>query len=254
MSAFDKHDYYSRAVQNPAADVRFYRELARELTGRAPKILREDFCGTFRIACSWAALGPGHIAHGRELAAEPIRYGQEHGLLALTPEQRARVRVVRRDALAPGGPACDLILTLNFSYFALRERARLKRYFVNARKSLRPGGLLAVDAFGGPGAQRSNRERVDHGDFVYTWQQYDFDPVSHRTRCAMHFKPRGRRSVRDAFVYDWRLWSVAETRDLMAEAGFRRSSVYWQDDNGRFARDTRGGRERIWVALIVGER
>lgn len=254
MSDFDKHDYYARAAQNPAADVRFYRELAREFTGRAPKVLREDFCGTFRVACAWAALGPGHVAYGRELDAEAIRYGRERVLSALAPEQRARVRIARRDAGAPGGPACDLVLALNFSYFALRDRAELKRYFVNARKSLRPGGLLAVDAFGGPGAQKPNRERVDHGDFVYTWQQYDFDPVSHRARCAMHFKPRGRRAVRDAFVYDWRLWTVAETRDAMTEAGFRRTEVFWQDDNGRYARDPRGGRERVWVALLVAQK
>lgn len=70
----------------------------------------------------------------------------------------------------------------------------------------------------------------------------------------MHFKPRGRGKTRDVFTYDWRLWTIAETRDLLAEAGFRRTSVYWQGDDGRFARDQNGGREEVWVALIVAEK
>jgi len=254
MATLDKYELYARAVQHPAEDVRFFRELFRELKGRPPKRLREDFCGTFAVCREWVKLGPGYEAHGRDLGREPLRYGSEKHLPGLTPDQRARLTVERRDSLSPGGPACDLILALNFSYFTLKNRARLKRYLVNARKSLRRGGVLAMDAFGGPGAQRPNREKTDHGDFIYFWEQYGFDPVSHEARCAMHFKPRGGRTTRDVFTYDWRLWTIAETRDLMAEAGFKRTSVYWQCEDGRFARDANGGREEVWVALLVAEK
>jgi hypothetical protein len=254
MSELDKYDLYTRAVQRPADEARFFRELFRELKGAAPKRLREDFCGTFGVCCEWVKLGPEYRAYGRDLGREPLQYGSERNLTRLTPEQRSRVKIERRDSLAPGGPSCDLALALNFSYFTLKDRALLKRYLVNARKGLRRGGVLAMDAFGGAGAHRPNREKTDHGAFVYYWEQYGFDPVSYEARCAMHFKPRGRRKVRDVFTYDWRLWTIAETRDLMAEAGFRRSSVYWQGDDGRFARDANGGREEVWVALIVAEK
>jgi hypothetical protein len=30
----------------------------------------------------------------------------------------------------------------------------------------------------------------------------------------------------DAFVYHWRLWSIPELRDCLAEAGFKRIEVY----------------------------
>ena len=253
MPLLDKYDLYGRAAQSPERDVLFYRELVRELKGRPPKRLREDFCGAFALCRAWARLAPGNRAFGLDLDPEPLAYGRRF-LAALPAHTRARVKIDRRDVLAPGGPPCDLILAMNFSYFALKERARLKRYFVNARKSLRPGGVLVVDAFGGPGVHRPNSEKTDHGEFTYYWQQYDFDPLTHFARCAMHFKPKGRRKVKDVFTYDWRLWTIAETRELMAEAGFRKSSVYWQDDDGRFARDPRGGREEVWVALIAAER
>jgi len=254
MPALDKYDFYERSVQRPADEAPFFRELVRELTGRAPKRLREDFCGTFGVCREWVKLGPGYRAYGRDLGREPLRYGIERGLPGLTSEQRSRLKIERLDSLAPGGPPSDLTLALNFSYFTLKDRARLNRYLVNARKSLRRGGVLAMDAFGGPGAHRPNREKTDHGEFIYYWQQYGFDPVSHEARCAMHFKPRGGRTTRDVFTYDWRLWTIAETRDLLAEAGFRRTSVYWQGDDGRFARDANGGREEVWVALLVAEK
>jgi hypothetical protein len=34
--------------------------------------------------------------------------------------------------------------------------------------------------------------------------------------------------VPDAFIYHWRLWSVPELREAMAEAGLRRIEVYDQ--------------------------
>ena len=41
-------------------------------------------------------------------------------------------------------------------------------------------------------------------------------------------------SIEDAFVYRWRLWSVAELREAMLEAGFRSTVV--RDDLHRSAR------------------
>ena len=90
MSGLDKYALYTRAVQQPGVEVRFFRELVRELKGAPPKLLREDFCGTFQLCCEWAKLGPDYAAHGRDLSAEPLRYGAEHYLVALEPATRAR--------------------------------------------------------------------------------------------------------------------------------------------------------------------
>jgi hypothetical protein len=255
----DKYALYARAVQQPDVDVRFFRELYRELKGRAPKLLREDFCGSFGVCCEWVKLGPDYRAYGRDLGREPIQYGSDNFLARLAPEQRSRVRIERKDVLAPGGPKTDLILAMNFSYFIFKTRAALTAYFAACYKNLRPNGVLAVDCFGGGGVHRPNKERTAHPNFVYYWEQRDYDPVYNTAHCAIHFKPKGRKTIRNAFTYDWRIWSIAEIRELMAEAGFRKSHVYWEGDdgkqgNGKFARDENGGREMIWISMILAEK
>ncbi|MDD5305577.1 MAG: class I SAM-dependent methyltransferase, partial [Elusimicrobia bacterium] len=116
-----------------------------------------------------------------------------------------------------------------------------------------------VDCFGGGGVHRPNAERTVHPRFVYYWEQLDYDPVRNTAHCAIHFKPKGRRKIKNVFTYDWRLWSIAEIRELMAEAGFRRSHVYWEGDsgntgNGKFARDENGGKEEVWISMILAEK
>jgi hypothetical protein len=42
----DALDLYEKSVQNPEADVEFLEETFKNVSGRAPMTLREDFCGT----------------------------------------------------------------------------------------------------------------------------------------------------------------------------------------------------------------
>ena len=245
-------------MQQPDADVRFFRYLFQDLKKRTPRRLREDFCGTFSVCCEWVKLGPGYTAHGRDLSEEALAYGREHYLPKLTPGQRRRVTLALEDVVKPGAPT-DLILAQNFACCFLKERARLLAYFKNCRKSLKKGGVLALDAFGGEGTMRRNVERTPHRSFTYYWEQSDYDPVTHEARCAVHFKPKGRAKVRDVFTYDWRLWTVPELRDTLKEAGFRKSHVYWEGDNGRdakgvFTRVEERGVERVWIALVLAEK
>lgn len=195
-------------------------------------------------------LGPRYVAHGRDIDPEPLLYGAAQNLPKLTAGQRARVKIAKQNVLAPSGPTCDLILAMNFACSLIRERALLKKYFVNCLKGLRRGGVLAVDACGGIGLQKANVETTDHGSFVYYWEQYGFDPVSNSARCAIHFKPKGRKKIKEVFSYDWRIWSLAELRDLMREAGFRKTHVYWEGDGG----ENRRRLEKVWIALILAEK
>lgn len=255
----DKYDLYRKSVQEPAEDARHFRQLHRELTGRAPKRLREDFCGTFGVCCEWVKLGPDYTAQGLDLSEEALDYGRRHYLSKLTPGQRARVAPTLCDVLEPVGPAPDLILAQNFSYFIFKERATLVRYFAKCRESLRRGGVLALDAFGGADALVRNRESTKYRGHVFYWEQYDFDPVTHDMPCAIHFKLKGRRKVKDVFTYDWRLWSLPEIRDALADAGFRKSHVYWEGDDGKegngvFTRVDKGAVEPVWIAMILAEK
>ncbi len=250
---------YTQAVQQPDVDVRFFRELYRQLRGRGPKLLREDFCGSFGVCCEWVKLGPDYHAYGRDLGASPVAYGMKELLPRLTPEQRARVTIERKNVLSPGGPKSDLIMAMNFSYFIFKTRKELKAYFAACLKNLRRDGVLAMDCFGGGGIHRPNKERTAHPRFTYWWEQYDYDPTTNIAHCAMHFKPKGGKLIKDAFTYDWRVWTIAEIRELLAEVGFKKCHVYWEGDdgrqgNGKFAKDENGGREEIWISMILAEK
>jgi hypothetical protein len=255
----DKYSLYSRAVQQPDADALFFRELCRELKGKTPKVLREDFCGTFSLCREWVKLGPGYRAYGRDIDPEPILYGRERGLPKLTAAQRSRVSIETKDVLEPGGAAADLILAVNFSYFTLKTRAAFKKYLINSRERLRRGGVLALDCFGGEGVQKAGVERTEHRGFVYYWEQFGFDRVSAAARFAIHFKPEGRRMVKNVFSYDWRIWTIPEIRDLLSEAGFRKTHVYWEGNDSKrgnwgFTRAGKLKMEKVWIAFIAAEK
>jgi hypothetical protein len=68
--------------------------------------------------------------------------------------------------------------------------------------------------------------------------------------------------IRDAFVYDWRLWSIAEVRDAMEEAGFASVEVHDRlgdavDSEGNlYPRALEPGEEldENWVVYAVARR
>ena len=96
--------------------------------------------------------------------------------------------------------------------------------------------------------------------FTYVWDQDHYNPVTGEVRCLIHFDfPKGKRMKR-AFSYDWRLWTVPETRDLLLEAGFSRVMVYWEgtdkkgEPNGVFRVSEKGDLAPAWIAYIVAVR
>ncbi len=102
---------------------------------------------------------------------------------------------------------------------------------------------------------------IGGGSVLYEWEQVSADPMTGRVRNAIHFEIggarvgggrraggakvslspalsqgerelrqalslRGRKQMRNAFVYDWRLWNIPELRDAMRDAGFASSAVH----------------------------
>ena len=61
-----------------------------------------------------------------------------------------------------------------------------------------------------------------------------------------------------AFSYDWRMWTIPEIREAMADAGFKATHVYWEGTarnglgNGVFTRKARGESCQAWIAYVVG--
>lgn len=255
---FDKYDLYSRAVQSPGEDVKFYLKTYRQLRGgRSPRILREDFCGAGAISCEWAKLDSRHLAYGLDLDHEPMNYGHEHYISVLTPDQQRRVQLLHKNVLSPGLPAADIAVAVNFSYFFFKKREVLLSYFRNVHRSLRRDGLFMVDIFGGTQCTGEIEDRTVHKGFTYYWDQKNFDPVTNEAYFEIHFRHKGKK-YEGVFSYDWRMWTIPEVRELMREAGFRKTEVYWEgtakdgSGNGKFDRVEKGEACESWIAYIVG--
>ena len=65
--------------------------------------------------------------------------------------------------------------------------------------------------------------------------------------------------MKDAFVYDWRLYSIPEVRDALLEAGFSDVSVFWESSHmgkgtGEYVQSSKGDNDYSWTAYVVGVR
>jgi SAM-dependent methyltransferase len=258
LKPFDKYEYYLRSVQSPEEDARFLAETYKEIRGKRAQIMSEDFCAAFALSCAWVKGSRNHQAICVDLDPEPIEYGKTHYLPKLSPAEQQRVKLVQADVLSGKLPQTDIIAALNFSYFCFKKRETLKKYFEASLARLKPGGILIVDCFGGPSCFEPNEHETEHRDFSYFWDQDTYNPITHEAMFYIHFKRVGEKKREKVFTYDWRLWTIAELRDIMAEVGFKKSIVYWEgtgkdgDGNGIFTPSEEGEDCEAWIAYIVG--
>ncbi len=260
----DPHRLYELSVQNPKAEVGLADRIYRQLRGRNARWLREDFCGTAAVCCEWVRRRKTNRAIGVDLDREVLDWGRRVNLAGLSCDQRARVELLEQDVLAVETRPPDIVLAMNFSYWLLRGRESLKSYFQRVRSALGRDGVFLLDAYGGYDAYRviTEERRVQHprlGPFTYIWEQAAYEPVSGRLLCHIHFAfPDGSRIDR-AYSYDWRLWSLPEIRELLAEAGFSRVQVYWQgwdqygNADGIFVPVQTGEPDAGWIAYLSAE-
>lgn len=218
MSAVDRYDLYEAAAQSPDMEARFLRAVH----AAHPRTLREDFCGSAAVCRAWLDLDPSHLAVCVD--SDP---GALDALRArATPAQLERITVVEKDVLDAIERA-DIVCALNFPVGYWHTRAALLRYLRSARERLNPGGVFVCDIYGGASAfivGESDQEL--RGGVLYTWEQRDADPTTGIVENAMHFRLPDGREIADAFTYRWRLWSIPELRDALADAGFASSEVH----------------------------
>ena len=254
----DKYVCYQSSVQEPEADVPVLHRIFKRHRGRAPLSLREDFCGTAAFACEWVRSHRGRSAYGVDLDPEPLEWGRQHNLSKLTPEQQSRVKLIEGDVLTVGHERVDITCAFNFSYSLFRTRRQLIHYFEQARATLNGDGMLFLDLYGGPESQQSQVEERDCGDFTYIWEQHSFDPIQNHGCNYIHYDfPDGSRLHR-AFSYEWRIWSLPELREVLEDAGFRKTEVYWEgtdrktgEGNSVFSLRESATDDPAWVAYVV---
>jgi SAM-dependent methyltransferase len=259
----DRHVLYERSVQSVEPECDFIRSTFKVLRGREPRVLREDFCGTAAISCHWVSRSRANRAIGVDLDPEVLAWALEHRLPKLSAGERRRLHLVEGNVLAAAGDGSgglvDTVGAFNFSYWVFKTRALMRRYFRSVRRSLARDGVFFLDAFGGYDAYRVMRETTNHRGFTYVWDQAHYSPVTGDLRCHIHFRFPDGSKLQQAFTYEWRLWSLPEIRELLAEAGFRRSTVYWEGTapngrgNGEFLPEAVGEADAGWVAYVVAE-
>jgi SAM-dependent methyltransferase len=221
-------------------------------------VLREDFCGTAAVAANWAGRHRLNHAIGVDLDAEVLAWGEAHNAARLTRAARARLDLRRADVLTVRTPSQDLILAMNFSYWIFKTRDLMREYFRRVRHALKPDGVFMLDCFGGFDAFRVLNEKRPLRGFTYLWDQASYNPVTGDFVCHIHFRfPDGSR-LQNAFTYEWRLWTLPEIREILAEAGFSRSIVYWQgwdektqDGDGVFKPAETADADAGWIAYVA---
>ncbi len=254
----DRHLLYQAAVQAPEADIEIFTEVFSRHRGRPPMALREDFCGTALLSCEWARSRAGRTALAIDLDRATLAWGREHNLAAGGGDLSDRVRLVEADVREVRRPRVDLACAMNFSFCTLKRRRELLDYFRTARAGLRDDGILILELYGGTEAIVALEERRQVEDFVYVWEQESFNPITHETRCHIHFELPGGRRLERAFTYDWRLWTIPELRDALTEAGFATVEVYWEqvDDagegTGEYRRTDREENQEGWLVYVAG--
>ncbi len=247
----NKHDLYELCVQSPKDLV----PLLRAIHGHNPSVLGEDFAGTAAVSHLWVERA-GCSAIAVDFDEETLARRGEHERIA---KHHCDVREI--------SDPCDLLFVGNFSIGYLHTRAELVAYLKHARTRLEQSGSVFVcDTYGGESAYTLGGVHRAHpmpgGKLCrYTWEQHAADPTTGMVTNLIHFRVERAGVIEfeleDAFVYEWRLWSIPELRDAMADAGFTETLVYAKladavDDEGNaYVMSVEDGEEELEESFIV---
>ena len=258
-SKISKYLLYEESVQSPDWQVDYLPQFHQWLCGKKPIEMREDFCGTGRIACEWVKRSPKNKAVGLDTDAEVLQYATKVNQAALSPTEQKRVQFIKQDVLKPTKQKFDLIGAYNFSFFIFHERKMLLKYLKAAHQSLKSKGTLFLEIAGGPEFVETTRETKDvlipnYGRIEQVWEQHQYDPITQVCDYSIHFKLPNGDWLNDAFTYHWRIWTIRDLRELLAEAGFRKSVVLWdhEGDQEEFLPSENAEFRPDFLAYVVG--
>jgi hypothetical protein len=253
----DRHELYELSVQEPEADCEFIDQAWKELRGRIPRSLREDFCGTAITAIQWVKRKTSHTAIGVDIEPEVLAVAEKRIKARLRPDLRKRMKLIQASVLDVEAPPVDTVLATNFSYFIFKTRRQMKRYFKHFLDGLVDYGIFILDAYGGSDSFVEMKEPREVDGFTYVWDQAHYNPITGDVINHIHFRfPDGSRMKR-AFTYEWRLWTLPELQEMLREAGFSDAVVYWEgtdedgEPNGEYAPSRVGEADAGWVSYIV---
>ncbi|MAB83823.1 MAG: SAM-dependent methyltransferase [Phycisphaerae bacterium] len=252
-------ELYELSVQEPESEIDIIDQIWQEQREREASRLREDFCGTAAISIEWVKRRESNIAVGVDLDAPTLEWTKNRLEDKLDDDQRSRLELIEGDVLSTKTDPCDTILATNFSYFIFKTREQIRDYYRTVLGELVDDGLFILDAYGGSDSFKEMTEDRDLDGFTYTWDQNLYDPITGDVVNYIHFKFPDGTKIKKAFTYEWRLWTLPEIRELLIEAGFSKTVVYWEgteedtgEGDGNWTVSERGEACEGWVAYIVG--
>jgi len=268
----DRFECYELCVQSP----RHITAFLRAVHGQRPIVLREDFAGAAAVSRQWCleAKRSGDSA-ARAVAVELDADAATRARAALTAaELQSEVEVITGNALSPAEPneSADIIFVGNFSIGYIHDRPTLVRYLRASRERLSRGnagfggGVFVCDTYGGASAFKlgglERRHPGRRGEVIrYSWVHEKADPLTSMVENSISFRVEVDGEVVQelprAFVYRWRLWSIAELCEAMREACFGSTEVY-KDVNiapGHAALPIRHPSEldQDWIVLVAAQ-
>lgn len=260
----DKFVCYQKSVQAPDHEVDFFTRAYRDCFRRVPYSLREDFCGTFSVCCRWVASNKKRTAIGVDYCAQTLQWGKENNLTELDQDQQKRIRLIQQDVRKRNRPQVDVLAAQNFSFWIFKTRAEVVEYFKIARANLKREGIMVMDMMGGgecytEGHKDKRTIKKGKKGFKYHWTQVSFNPINHDAEFNISFKFADGSWLKEAFVYRWRFWTIPEVREMLAEAGFSESYVYWdqeedEDKDSVWKRDEVAASDPSWISYVVAKR
>lgn len=257
----DRHELYQLSVQSPVEDAHFLSRVFKKSRDRKALHFREDFCGTGLLSAHWLKRGKENTAEGFDIDPDPIAWGIAHNFESLGAGA-ARMLFHQKDVREPSERPPDVRCAQNFSYWIFTERAELLDYFRGVHEDLAADGVFVLDLHGGPEAmEEMEEEREIEEGFTYVWDHLDYFPVSGKTKCGIHFLFEDGTEMRNAFRYEWRLWGLAEIRDVLLDAGFASVDCYWEgtdedgeSGNGVFRKSSKGENCLSYIAYLVASK
>ncbi len=254
----DKYQLYEESVQSVDFEVEFIKKMFKKYKRGICLDVREDFCATASISAAWVKDGNSRKAYAIDLEKKILQIAKKRINKSLSKEQLSRLKLIHGDSQIKSTQKVDSVIAMNFSYWVFKERDALKKYFANAYKHLHKKGIFFLDAFGGYEAHQELEESTKHKGFTYVWDQDKFNPVNHHLTCYIHIEFKNGSKIKNAFKYDWRLWSLPEITECLKEVGFKSVEIYmqgWDDKNDcesdKFYRVTNCDADPGWIAYIV---
>ena len=257
----DKFYCYQESVQEPEHEVEIFDLIYREAYGKKPLTLREDFCGTFAVCCEWVKSDKDRRAVGIDLCPETLGWGIENNLNKLDPSAKEKVEVLEKDVRSETTPKVEILAAQNFSFWIFKTREEVVDYFRIAYGNLQDKGIMIMDMMGGKESYATDvtdkRTIVKGKDgFKYRWEQAYFNPVTSDCSFYIHFKFGDGSRMKKAFEYHWRFWTIPEVREMLAEAGFKKSLVYWdvapEDEEEKWSAVDEADNDDSWLCYVVG--